>query len=133
MTGVMFHKPAKRPGRRRRADPIDRSASARSAVELFNRGDYWEAHEALEAIWRSVADEDEARVLQGLIQSAAALLHQQRGNQHGVSVVGEAALEKLQGQQHPAIEFDTEGLRRDLERALKRGGPAPVLKLRDVG
>jgi predicted metal-dependent hydrolase len=128
----MFRKPTKRPERRLRSNPVDRQASARSAVELFNRGDYWEAHEALEAIWRSVADEGEARILQGLIQAAAALLHQRRGNQHGVRVVGEAALEKLQGKQHPAIEFDTEALRRDLARALQRGGPAPVLKLKDV-
>lgn len=128
----MFRKPAKRPARRFRPDPIDRPAYARRAVELFNQGAYWEAHEALETIWRSVPDEAEARVLQGLIQAAAALRHQQRGNPHGVSAVGEAALEKLRGPQHPAVEFDTEGLRHDLEQALKHGGSAPRLKLRNA-
>lgn len=126
----MLRKPAKRPGRRLRAEPIDRPRCAADAVELFHRGRYWEAHEALETIWRSVPDEEEARVLQGLIQAAAALLHLERGNSHGVAVVGEAALDKLSGPQHPAVEFDTVALREELERALRRGGPAPVLRLR---
>lgn len=90
----MFRKPLKRPGRRLRPGPIDRAAHATRAVALFNRGEYWEAHEAIEAIWRSVPDEDEARVLQGVIQAAAALLHRERGNRHGVAAVGGAALEK---------------------------------------
>ena len=127
----MLRKPAKRPERRLRSDPIDRAACGRRAVELLNRGEFWEAHEALEQIWRSVADEDEAKVLQGLIQAAAALFHRQRGNSHGVRVVGEAALAKLAGPQHPAVEFDTEGFRADLARALEAGGPAPRLRLRN--
>lgn len=114
-----------------RPDPIDRQECAERAAELFNQGEFWEAHEALEQVWRSVADEDEAKVLQGLIQAAAALFHRQRGNSHGVSVVGEAALEKLAGPQHPAVEFDTERLRADLAEALHRGGPAPQLKLKE--
>jgi predicted metal-dependent hydrolase len=97
---------------------------------LFNQAKFWEAHEALEQIWRSVADEDEAKVLQGLIQAAAALFHRQRGNSHGVRVVGEAALDKLAGPQHPAVEFDTERLRADLAEALRPGSPAPQLRLR---
>ncbi len=123
----------KRAERRVRADPIDRPATARRAVELFNGGEFWEAHEALEAIWRSVPDEHEALVIQGLIQAAAALWHQQRGNQHGVTVVGEAALDKLKGPQHPAVEFETEHLYTDLADALRRGGPAPRLCLRNQG
>jgi len=126
----MFHRPAKRPARRFRPEPIDRVAWARRAVAEFNRGAFWEAHEALERIWRSVADEDEAKVLQGLIQAAAALLHRERGNRHGVRVVGQAALDKLAGPQHPVVEFDTEGLRVALDEALHRGGPAPRLRLR---
>ncbi len=53
-----------------------------------------------------------------------------RGNQHGVEVVGKAPLEKLVGPQHPAIEFETEAFRRDLERASELGGAAPQLRLR---
>ena len=50
------------------------------ARDLFNRGDYWLAHEALETVWRSIIKEDEARVWQGFIQAAAAaLLHRRAG------------------------------------------------------
>ena len=128
----MARRPAKRPGRRLSRAPIDRPACARQAVLLFNGGQYWDAHEALERIWRSVPDEEEAKVLQGLIQAAAALLHRERGNSHGVRVVGEAALEKLAGPQHPAVEFDVQRLRGELEHALHDGGPAPQLRLRDA-
>jgi len=126
----MFRQPEKRPERRVRPDPIDRPAWVRRAVELFNQGKFWDAHEALEQIWRSVPDEGEARVLQGLIQAAAALFHRDRGNSHGVRVVGEAALDKLAGPQHEAVEFDTERLRADLALALLQAGPAPQLRLR---
>lgn len=101
-------------------------------MELFNEGAFWEAHEALEVIWRSVPDEAEALVIQGLIQAAAALWHRQRGNRHGVSVVGEAALDKLRGRQHPAVEFETEHLCQDLDVALRQDGPAPRLRLRNA-
>lgn len=126
----MLRKPPKRPGRRWRPGRIDRAAHAAKAVELFNRGAYWEAHEAVEAIWRSVPDEAEATVLQGVIQAAAALFHRQRGNRHGVEVVGGAAMQKLSGEQHPAVEFDTVRLSADLAEALERNGPAPQLRLR---
>ncbi len=122
-----------RRGRTSPAQVIDagaRGMEARRAVALFNRGSFWEAHEAIETIWRSVADEGEALVLQGLIQAAAALLHRGRGNSHGVTVVGKAALVKLSGRQHPAVEFETEEFNRGLERALRDGGPPPTLKLR---
>lgn len=128
----MLVRPPKRPERRLRREPIDRPAAARRAVELFSQGAFWEAHEALETIWRSVPDESEALVIQGLIQAAAALWHRERGNQHGVTVVGEAALDKLHGPQHPAVEFETEDFWRDLARALREGGPAPRLRLRNA-
>jgi hypothetical protein len=123
-------RPSKRPDRRYRPGPIDRPGHSARAIALFNAGRYWDAHEELEVIWRSVPDGDEALVLQGLIQSAAALLHRERNNVHGVRSVGGAALDKLAGQQHPAIEFETVEFRGALETALVRGGPPPTLQLR---
>ena len=107
----------------------ERRELALRAVALFNAAKYWEAHEAIESIWRSVDDEAEALVLQGLIQAAAALLHRSRGNLHGVRVVGKAALVKLSGPQLSAIEFETVKFRAALEAALAGDG-APALELR---
>ena len=100
------------------------------ARDLFNGGEFWLAHEALETVWRSIIKEDEARVWQGLIQAAAALLHHARGNRHGTVVVGAAALEKLAGPQQPEIEFETVDFRAQLARALAGAGNLPRLEFR---
>ena len=113
--------------------PEDRRAHLVRARDLFNAGDYWSAHEALETVWRSIisdGDEGAARVWQGLIQGAAALLHKERGNQHGVAVVGRAALEKLAGAQRGDVEFETEEFRKRLERALAGELTPPRLEFR---
>ena len=100
---------------------------------MFNSGDYWAAHEALETVWRSILRGDEARVWQGLIQAAAALLHRERGNRHGVEVVGGAALAKLAGPQRADMEFETVRFRAQLARALAGEGDPPRLEFRDDG
>jgi len=113
--------------------PAERRAILTRARDLFNAGEYWHAHEALETVWRSIisdGDEDAARVWQGLIQGAAALLHQKRGNQHGVSVLGDSALDKLAGPQRSDIEFETVSFRQGLERALAGKGNPPRLEFR---
>ena len=110
--------------------PSERRAHLENARELFNAGEYWHAHEALETVWRSIIDEAERRPWQGLIQAAAALLHHGRGNRHGTVVVGAAALEKLAGAQHPAVEFDTVQFRAALARALAGEGDPPRLEFR---
>jgi len=110
--------------------PDDRRAHLTRARTLFNSGAYWEAHEALETVWRSIIKEDEARVWQGLIQAAAALLHRERRNQHGVEVVGRGALEKLAGPDRPDVEFEIVQFRAHLARALKGEGEPPRLEFR---
>lgn len=109
-------------------NPGDRRRYAEHARELFNSGEFWLAHEALETIWRSIIGEDEARVWQGLIQAAAALLHRARGNRHGTVVVGAAALAKLAGPQPPEIEFEIVKFRALLARALAGEGDPPRLE-----
>ena len=64
----------------------ERQRLFREGIDLFNRGDFFEAHEVLEEIWRS--DRPEPRDLfQGIIQVAAALhqfrnLHRKDGPRH---------------------------------------------------
>lgn len=110
--------------------PEARRRQLEHARDLFNTGEYWLAHEALETVWRSIIDEDERRVWQGLIQAAAALVHRERGNRHGVVVVGAAALERLSGPQHPAVEVETVRFRERLSRALAGEADPPRLELR---
>jgi hypothetical protein len=110
--------------------PAERTAQLERALDLFNSGAFWEAHEALEAVWRSIENEEEALVFQGLIQAAAALFHRDRGNRHGVEAVGAAALGKLGGPQRADVEFETAMFQDQLREALFEGGPAPMLKLR---
>ena len=104
-----------------------------NARDLFNSGEYWLAHEALETVWRSIISADEKRVLQGLIQAAAALLHRRNGNRHGTVVVGAAALEKLAGPQVEAIELETVQFRAALARTLAGEGDPPRLEFRAHG
>jgi ribulose-phosphate 3-epimerase len=52
-------------------------------VELFNRGQFWEAHEAWEGAWMPRRGSDEADFFKGLVQVAAANYHYQRRNREG--------------------------------------------------
>jgi uncharacterized protein len=53
-----------------------------AGILFFNRGDYFEAHEVWEDVWRDCSSEDR-RFYQGLIQAAVAIYHANRGNWQG--------------------------------------------------
>jgi uncharacterized protein len=53
-----------------------------AGAELFNRGEYFEAHEVWEDLWRDTAGPDR-RFYQGLIQAAVAVYHAGNGNARG--------------------------------------------------
>jgi predicted metal-dependent hydrolase len=53
-----------------------------SGVELFNRGEFFDAHEVWEDLWRECAPADR-RFYQALIQAAVAAYHWGRGNATG--------------------------------------------------
>jgi len=63
-------------------------------VRLFNRAEFFEAHDALEELWREL-DGSDREFYQGLIQLAAALEHQRRGNRTGAAGVMESARRHL--------------------------------------
>jgi hypothetical protein len=77
-------------------------------IRLFNSRRFFEAHEALEALWLKEQGEEKL-FLHGLIQVAAAFHHLQRKNPEGfrrVLAKGMRKLEQFSGT-HGGIEVDT--------------------------
>src|SRR4051812_9227032 len=64
-------------------------------IELFNAGEFFEAHEVLEDVWRPAVG-DERRFLQGLIQIAVALHHHSTGNWVGARSLLKRGASKLE-------------------------------------
>lgn len=63
------------------------------AVDLYNAGCFWEAHEAWEELWRVETDGQARARLQGLILAAAACLKLVLGNERAfVALAGRAVL-----------------------------------------
>lgn len=50
-------------------------------LDLFNRTEFWESHEALEDAWRETGSE----FYHALILYASAFVHVKRGNRHGIA------------------------------------------------
>ncbi len=57
-------------------------AGFQRGLALFNAGEYFDAHEVWEDVWRA-APVEQKKFLQGVIQVAVALHHHSRGNLEG--------------------------------------------------
>jgi hypothetical protein len=53
-----------------------------AGIDLFNRGEFFDAHEVWEDLWHDTAGPDR-RFYQGLIQAAVAVHHATNGNERG--------------------------------------------------
>jgi predicted metal-dependent hydrolase len=101
------------------------------AVEFFNAGRYFDAHEAWEDEWRESGD-PERRWLQGLVQVAVALHHRSTGNIAGAESVMDRALKNLETCPATLRGVNVAALRRDLAVAItewKAGRVAAQIKL----
>ncbi len=100
-------------------------AAARHGLELFNRGEYFEAHEALEDAWR--AEKGEIRYLyQGILQAAVMYLHITRNNHGGATKMFDRCVKLLAPWPDSCRGVDVDELRRDLSavmEAVTRLGP----------
>ena len=68
------------------------------AVDLYNHGYLWEAHEAWEGLWHPAkGDRLVAEHLQGLIQCAAAALKLRMGQPQGLAKLAERGTARLEG------------------------------------
>jgi|HubBroStandDraft_6_1064221.scaffolds.fasta_scaffold596541_2 predicted metal-dependent hydrolase len=96
-------------------------------IKLFNRQNFFEAHEVLEDVWRPARNPDR-KFLQSLIQIAVALHHHSRGNLVGARSLLARATRNLEPYPERFGGIDLRALRRSLERwskALAESRPAP--------
>ncbi|MEX2185129.1 MAG: DUF309 domain-containing protein [Chloroflexota bacterium] len=75
--------------------PHARAAAILHGLELYERGEAFEAHEAWEPAWMGTDDVAERALIQGLIKLAAADVHAGRGNPRGVARNLDGALDRL--------------------------------------
>ena len=92
-------------------------------LTLFNDGEWFEAHEVWEDIWRD-ASGAKKRFYQGLIQAAVVIEHVRRGNPRGVRSVFESCMTKFEGAHGVHMGVDVDRLRDELTAFVK-----PILDL----
>ena len=105
-------------------------------IELFNAGSFYECHEVLEEIWLR-AEGTEREFLHALIQAAAALHHDQRGNLKGAEGVFTRAKRNFDSLPRIVMKLDIPGfvcLLEDYLAGTRRSGSIvnpPIIQLTD--
>ncbi len=77
------------------AEPIQYDPRYLAGVVLFNRGDFFEAHEVWESLWMDTFT-PEKKFYQGLIQAAVGLLHFCNGNVAGAAKLYRSSRDYMQ-------------------------------------
>ncbi len=90
------------------------SAGLAAGIAQFDAGHYWHAHEDWESAWRTDAGHDR-HFYKGLIQLAAALHHQRRGNVRVALMLLRRARGHLLAHAGPRFPFDHQRLVRLLD------------------
>ena len=88
----------------------------REGLIFFNAGQYFEAHEVWEDVWRSTAKGPLRNFYQGLIQAAVGLHHLHRGNTAGARSQLTKSIENLGGGAAEDLGIDAESLIAELNR-----------------
>lgn len=83
-------------------------------IELFNRGEFFEAHEAWEELWH-LSHGQQYDFIQGLIQAAVALVHYQRSNPRGMASLHQSFHRKLDGVPSPFMRLDVRRFLADMD------------------
>jgi predicted metal-dependent hydrolase len=103
-------------------------------IALLNEAEFFDAHEALEDVWRAAPPENK-KFLQGLIQVAVAFHHYSTGNRVGMRSVLERAIKNLSQPAGRFGQIQLAALLQSLGRwreALDRDAPLPPLPRIDI-
>jgi uncharacterized protein len=98
-------------------------------IALFNKAAFFDAHEALEDIWRAAPPENK-KFLQGMVQIAVAFHHYSTGNRIGMRSVLERAIRNLSEPSGSFGKIQLAALLRSLgqwREALDNNSPLPAL------
>ena len=90
----------------------------KQAIQQFNNGAWYDAHDLFEELWHETAD-PERRSLQGILQVAVAQLHLQRGNRRGATILFGEALGRLKRPGTPDLGLDLASLCRAAQQRLE--------------
>jgi uncharacterized protein len=96
-----------------------------AGIVLFNRQDFFEAHEVWEDLWMDTAS-PEKRFYQGLIQAAVGLCHFANGNLRGAAKLYGSSKAYMERYGSPFLGMDALRFWQDMERCF-----APVLATAD--
>jgi hypothetical protein len=124
-------------GRAKAYRPIpaaDRARAFEAALDAYERGDFFEAHELLEPAWMGTADISERELYQGLIKLAAGYVHAVRGNPIGLAKNLRGARDRLAAAQQaeaPTGEVDLDALLNSIDDRLARLSVDPTDKTID--
>jgi predicted metal-dependent hydrolase len=97
-------------------------------LALFNAGRFFECHEAWEEVWKRAVG-PEKLFYQGLIQTAVAILHAERGNLRGAASTLRKARAKLDPLPASYLAIELGEFRAALDKffaAVFAGGPPPA-------
>lgn len=106
-------------------EPDIADAPYRTGIALFNRGEFFEAHEVWEDVWNECASA-ERRFFQALIQAAVSAHHYARGNMTGANRLYHSGRKYMEpfGPVHRGLAVDPFW---DALAAHLAGGPAPTI------
>ncbi len=95
----------------------------REGISLFNEERFWECHEVLEQIWHP-ARGVERNIIQGLILTAAALVHHQKGESDvSLSMLSKAIVRLGSTDQYHGV--DLNHVRKEIRQMVESRGPRP--------
>jgi predicted metal-dependent hydrolase len=103
-----------------------------AGIVLFNRRDFFEAHEVWEDLWQDCCG-PERRFYQALIQAAVALLHFTNGNLRGASKLYRSSRDYMSRYGSPYLGLDADAFWRQMERCFAEvlaGDPDRHVELR---
>jgi uncharacterized protein len=101
----------------------EKKAILRDGIELFNEERFWESHEMLERIWHP-AKGAEKEIIQGIILTAAALVHAQKDRNETSLGMLKKAWDKLGNDEHYQG-INLKMVRNQISDMLERRDPKP--------
>lgn len=99
-----------------------------AGVDLFNRGEYFDAHEVWEDLWLDCPGADR-RFYQSLIQAAVALYHWGNGNAAGATRLFQSGKRYMAPYRPTHHGLAVDEFWRQMTDRLTAGGPAPRITL----